>query len=253
MLFHDFLEALLRSWGREPKGTTVWQLLKEVLQNLPFGVKTEMVEIVPEQSVTKSTSWEDVHQNEMRDLVIEVNGDSNYLVKINDKDYMCKSEFVGGEDFYMIGDNETVPFSIEIYDNMSVVTWKQSLGETITLSIYEEREVVTPIDPKFVGASGGGGAFVVNFTQVGGNSVTSDKTLADVENALSKGLQVVGILSMKAGDTSVTSISQLVGVVSGQFASFAAVTAGTDSANIMHFKLESTGNTTFSTIALATT
>ena len=35
----------------------------------------------------------------------------------------------------------------------------KDLGETITLAIYEEQEVVQPLDPKFVGASGGGAIF----------------------------------------------------------------------------------------------
>lgn len=190
----------------ETDGANTFEVHHEKVNSLPYeampagypGTKTEMVEIVPEQSVTKTSSWDDVHQNEMRDFVIDVNGDSNYLVKINGNDYKCKAEFVGDEDIYMIGDNETVPFSIEIYDDMAVVMWKQSLGETITLAICEEQEVVKPIDSKFGGTIA---LYSVNFDKNylfkdkdGNEKITKAELLPLIENGCN-----IAIVYMEAG------------------------------------------------------
>ena len=99
MTIANRLKRITSKWGVESKSHTIEDVLEDLENGLPFGVKTEMVEIVPEQSVTKSTSWDDVHQKEMRGFVIEVNGNSDYLVNINGKDYKCKAEFDSVEDF----------------------------------------------------------------------------------------------------------------------------------------------------------
>ena len=153
MLFHNFLRALMEAWGHKPKGTTVWQLLKEVLQNLPFGTKTEMVEIVPEQSVTQQGDAGDY----WRAYIDKAN--ANSVIK-DDNEYTIV--FNGKSEKMVVIDTEIEKngnFLIEIDEDGINIEWNKDLGETITLAIYEEQEVVQPLDPKFVGASGGGAIF----------------------------------------------------------------------------------------------
>ena len=163
MLFHKFLRALLEAWGHKPKGTTVWELLKEVLQNLPFGTKTEMVEIVPEQSVTGEFNEEDGVNSISLETNIPLEQRDNLKsleVTFNGVKYEC--DFIIDEygDRYAgapWGDFSKYPFTIyaggynEDPNVYLDINWSAELGETITLAIYEEKETVTPLDPKFVG------------------------------------------------------------------------------------------------------
>lgn len=156
MLFHDFLEALLRSWGREPKGTTVWQLLKEVLQNLPFGVKTEMVEIVPRQSVTKTSSLGGTCISSAVDVELFVG--KKYKVNLNGVYYDAEAKegpaddmIVCGNELFVGGDVDTgEPFAIINIPGNKNMIWLAELGETITFALYGEGEVVKPIDIKYL-------------------------------------------------------------------------------------------------------
>ncbi len=167
MLFHKFLRALLEAWGHKPKGTTVWELLKEVWQNLPFGVKTEMVEIVPEQRF----KGRDEQLDETEYYVIpsqdyEIGYHTlipgiKYIIVINGVKYegVCYSE--SEKNYVDITANVDMP----AVDNIILwveerieqrelnIGWHYSLGETITLAIYEEQEIVIPLDPKFVGGN----------------------------------------------------------------------------------------------------
>ena len=156
------LNKLAKAWGIEPDYTSVPEALEAIAENPPFGVKTEMVEIVPEQSVTRNMPSDHsavyIHVIDSPSYKI-ING-SVYNVVLNEKSYNLgsRTEYIGGSPVVVLGSSTETdltepPFSIE-YDtemNVCMITWLKSLGETITLAIYEEQEVVKQIDPKFVG------------------------------------------------------------------------------------------------------
>lgn len=157
MLFHNFLRALMEAWGHKPKGTTVWELLKEVLQNLPFGVKKQLVEILPEQSVTgqympAGDGYPAVYVDDIPTDTDLFKIGVKYKVKINNTSYDVEAMSLEDNMVMLMIDEAQ---SISHYGGGMVLSWAENFGETITLAIYEEQEVVEPLDPKFVSASGG--------------------------------------------------------------------------------------------------
>lgn len=119
---------------------------------LPFGVKTEMVEIVPEQSVTGERNEEMTDDDgkmivgfaidDLPECDIPDNSNSKYTIIINGKQYTGTAE--NGEIF--------IPY-LFYTDRGDWTWWSADFGETITLAIYEEQEVVKPLDPKFAGGA----------------------------------------------------------------------------------------------------
>ncbi len=191
MLFHKFLRALLEAWGHKPKGTTVWELLKEVWQNLPFGVKTEMVEIMPKQNA-EIDYISDEYANGFVDMdspeyFIE---NETYIVNFDGKDYNCKTFIVDtGDDFYYCLGNGDIfmghssmdaPFIIYTSREMPKLAIYTRDNEVCshTISISQQQEVVTPLDPKFVG-----GSRVVTYTRQNNVLYLEDKevTFFDIQ------------------------------------------------------------------------
>lgn len=133
-----------------------------------------MVEFVSEKIVTGEYN-EDVgcYSTAMTGQgVIELVVGKTYIVVINSKSYKTVCELI--DDGYIgeaptIGDKNpldglsvNMPFQIvrsetNTDDPITILAWKADLGETITLAIYEEQEVVKKLDPKFV--DGGGVTF----------------------------------------------------------------------------------------------
>jgi len=151
------------------------------IKNKPFGVKTEMVEIVPEQSVTGvipevSEGESEFYQSitpptEIASLKLKEN--ASYKVVFNGKEYICKTELweqeftgdgVADVKGYKLSTgsipNGDVGFTIsrgwsvlggQTEDDVNtVIEWSIDNGETITLEIYEEKEIVTPLDIKYL-------------------------------------------------------------------------------------------------------
>ena len=71
--------------------------------------------------------------------------------------------------------------------------WNTELGETITLAIYEEQEVVTPLDPKFVDSVLYGDGLYLYHDKV----FTKKVTKAELEKIATSHLKVVhdGVIS----------------------------------------------------------
>lgn len=131
-------------------GVTSWN----DLEDKPFGVKTEMVEILPEQSVTKETDaggyW--------RAYITKAN--ANSVIK-DGEEYTVV--FNGESESFVVDDGEMEKidnFLIEIYDDRISVEWNKNFGETISLAIYEEQEVVEKLDPLFLPDSEGGASVI---------------------------------------------------------------------------------------------
>lgn len=210
MLFHKFLRGLLEAWGHKPKGTTVWELLKEVLQNLPFGVKKQLVEIVPEQSVTATAeNGECASLENILDIPKEIISSTEKInVTINGKKYECvKSTNQYGTSFFgatIIEEEERLdfseyPFYFAMFEYGDVdfgywnFIWDADLGETITISISTEQEVVIPLDTKFVGGVEPTIFYVDTSTASGPtvNPTHEDGTPVTYEEAVSAGYNVL--------------------------------------------------------------
>ena len=132
------------------------------IKDPPFGTKTEMVEIVPEQSV-KGDNIEFMPNVYMGSLMLSPApmfiGGNKYTIILNSKTYIVigtEYSMEEGESASYIGASssafEDFPFRIDVTlnDDSLGVSWDKSLGETITLAIYEEKEVVKQLDPKFL-------------------------------------------------------------------------------------------------------
>lgn len=138
----------------------------EELPDKPFGVTTEMVEIVPEQSVTSKTAdyvEEAGAHLAILDIVPVVNSD--YDIKFNNKMYhlKCREDIANNgteqKTFITIGapfgetgiDFTEIPFVVQydISKERTMLCWLASLDATVTISIFGEGEVVTPLDSKF--------------------------------------------------------------------------------------------------------
>lgn len=115
---------------------------------LPFGVTKEVVEIVPEQMITAqrnmNTYWNGVIPNTG---ITEVN--KEYIVVINETTYKCVT-FDGGSGVICIGDNSLIdyPFFLSCMGTSSL--WLKELGQTFNFAIYEEQEIVKPIDISYI-------------------------------------------------------------------------------------------------------
>ena len=127
------------------------------LTDKPFGIEIELIEIVPEQSVTGSINT-GIYVAQTTDK-IAVDRNKKYIVTINGKKYtatitnintmtvignLAVSRSPGAED---TGE----PFMISIMPTgNNLLYWEPELGETITLAIYEEQEVVKLIDDNLI-------------------------------------------------------------------------------------------------------
>lgn len=129
-------------------GHNRFEVYHEKLNGLPYeampagypGVKTEMVEIVPEQSVTHVRLVGDRYQAGFK---LPIEGGKDYVVVINGTKYQCVSTEGG-----TIGNNTTqYPFIFR--SDIDSQYWSAELGSPITLEIYEP-EIVTPIDSKYI-------------------------------------------------------------------------------------------------------
>lgn len=178
------IRKITKAWGGKTTGNGISDALSDLYNNLPFGVKTERVEIIPEQSVTHVRLVGDRYQAGFN---LPIEGGKDYVVVINGTKYQCVSTEGG-----TIGNNTTqYPFIFR--SDIDSQYWSAELGSPITLEIYEP-EVVKQIDAKFVGASGGG-AVVVTFNTTDGQNFTADKTLDELLEAVKNGANVVGILA----------------------------------------------------------
>lgn len=191
MTIANRLKSLASKWGIESKSHTIEDVLEDLENGLPFSVEKKMVEIVPEQSVTgelsdNSYTWEG-NIDDIGGIRLEAN--KEYCVIFNNVKYEVTSKNVG-DDFYrciLLGDaiGETPDFSkypfFIVEDGLIMIKWSVDIGKSITFAIYEEQEVVTPLDPKFVGASG------ICFKSDANGNLTCSHTYAEVRAIIFSG------------------------------------------------------------------
>lgn len=152
------LNKLAKMWGCNCRDSaSIEDAIEDIVKNAPFGVKTEMVEIVPEQSVTGEYSGEPPIPippfyryafNNPNLSPLKEEG-TIYIVSINGISYEVENK---GDGLMIYKDDELFFVYNRIPEDMfEGGQWDPSLGETITLAIYEKQEVVKQLDPKFVG------------------------------------------------------------------------------------------------------
>ena len=196
MSIDKIIRKITKAWGGKTTGSGIADALNDLYNNIPFGTKTEMVEIVPEQSVTggidnpenPDASYISIFENPLPlspESVIEVifNGEIYKLdvIGVGDTAY-----YAGNGAIVEVSDNNTgEPFALASFEGTSMLLWNNSLGETITLAIYEEKEVVTKIDAKFVGGvtvyTHDSDGFLYHFdveTQTAGEKVSKEELAA---------------------------------------------------------------------------
>lgn len=126
------------------------------------GTKIEMVEIVPEQSVTSTSMNPTACAYKFSVEQGFLSAGVKYALKINETTYTAVAEAIGTDIRVVFGEDDEM-FYTDMFTGGNgfdlQVIWNKSHGETITIAVYEEQDVVQPLDPKFVGASGGGATF----------------------------------------------------------------------------------------------
>lgn len=142
----------------KPKIVTSWNNLEDK----PFDAKIEMVEIVPEHSVTAYEQYEGICSYTLDEIfdfsvlevgktyIVVINGSTRKTTCISDASVVMGNGWLlwggdyenTGEDFALINQGR----------GEYVLYWETVLGETITLAIYEEKEVVKQLDYKFMPA-----------------------------------------------------------------------------------------------------
>lgn len=151
MAYTNLFRKLANAWGIKTEANTEYGALEAIAENPPFGTKTEMVEILPEQSFTDNydNEEESFYGGTYDYFLLNVESGTEYTFIINGNKYSNK----------FIADGDTR--ACEIYENGHPIVymdnngglnvdWAKELGKTITLAIYEEQEVVTPIDIKYL-------------------------------------------------------------------------------------------------------
>lgn len=170
MSINSEIRKIAKAWGVDTKGSSIKDALKDLRTNLPFGTKTEMVEILPEQSVTgeaRNGMYGVIRREGFESNTFVLSKGKKYIIVLNGKTYESESStfnFGNNADDIIIGDkdisdfsldNPNIPFSISSGEMntggaTNQIMWRTDLGKTITIAIYEEKEVVQPIDIKYL-------------------------------------------------------------------------------------------------------
>lgn len=170
------LNKLANMWGCGCRNrASIEDALEDIVQNAPFGTKTEMVEILPEQSMTDEKVNNGWYGRQFLTELSLVKG-KEYIVIVNGEKRKATLRDISEEWGYESGIAfDDLYIYVDIYireDKGWGVDWSGTLGETITLAIYEEKEVVTPLAPKFVG-----GVLYVDPMNMDDLSLYKDETL----------------------------------------------------------------------------
>lgn len=146
------IRKITKAWGGKTTGNGISDAVRDLAENLPFGTKTEMVEILPKTSVSVRQSG-NRYTGGMNDLVV-ITPSKNYKVIINGAEHIITA--MVERDFYKIKhetSNASEYFSINYNPttNETSIAWSVDMGCPITVAIYEEQEVVTQLPAKFRG------------------------------------------------------------------------------------------------------
>lgn len=153
------IRKITKAWGGKTTGNGISDALSDLYNNLPFGTKTEMVEILPEQSVMQIDEEGQLLYLIKAGFTIEngkeyeavVDGVSYDVIGMSDRGIYAVTD-TGNLDtatVYFVCDPSGVAFPIpEGYG--SVAMFPNGTANT-RVAIYEEQEVVTQLPAKFRG------------------------------------------------------------------------------------------------------
>ena len=122
------------------------------LKDKPFDVKTEIIEVMPETTIIGQSIDESGLYGAEFQQPIDLKAGSMYTVKINDTIYRTMGVihdvgyYFGNASLANLGADTGEPF---LYLQQQL-GWDSTLGETITISIDEVKETITPIDSRFI-------------------------------------------------------------------------------------------------------
>ena len=186
------IRKITKAWGGKTTGNGISDALSDLYNNLPFGTKTEMVAILPEQSVTGhaiGNGWygslfpTEISLVEGKEYTIVINGEKRKATLRDISEEWGYESGIGFDDLYIFDDEGWG------------ADWSGTLGETVTLAIYEEKEIVEQIDPKFVGD------FVVKFSiEPSTGEWIADKTVPEIVKAFKDGVRIIGKKIYEDGD-----------------------------------------------------
>lgn len=182
----ETIRKITKAWGGKTTGNGISDALSDLYNNLPFGVKTEMVEVYKSDNIEYGNHGM-VYLNGMPPMV----ENQEYIVVLDGTTYTSVYEYIEelgvmGCYLYATDNGEVLLFMPD--DVTPVIVGTQDLT---SISVTTEYEVVTPLDPKFVGASGGGEFVVKGITDFTESRWEVDKTFAEAYEAYKKGKKIV--------------------------------------------------------------
>lgn len=126
----------------------------DFIKNKPFGVTTEMVEYVPEQSITSDELYEGQYVY-WGEFDYESGALTSAEVSINSQKYVCDVKFDEEYNVYFVGSYDSNEKTFEmclpaVGETTFSLHWDDSFGETITLKVVGKVETVKKIDLKFL-------------------------------------------------------------------------------------------------------
>lgn len=193
-------------------GVTSWN----DLEDKPFYANKEFVEVVPLQSVT-GRDLGDVYYFDF-DQMPEVG--KQYTIRLNGNEYICATQegqyetsddggyakWIGNASLngkLVPSDNTGEPFLIDSF--WLALSWQKDLGETITIQVSEEKEVVKPLDPKYVDVLGV--VFSREYDEAAeAEVVICTKTFKEIKNAWERRIPIVAFENDGFSQTRFTSI-----------------------------------------------
>jgi hypothetical protein len=177
------IRKITEAWGGKTTGSGIGDAVMDLYNSLPFYAETKVVAIVPEQSILGELN--DQGKYYCAPLLIE-GGFYKCSVILNGVTYQVEyNQGAFGNAGILGGPPTSEPF---VFYN-SLIYWNAELGETITLAIYEEKEIVKPLDPKYTGV------MIVKITPIYSGEfkgVELDKTYEEIHDAQLRGIPVIG-------------------------------------------------------------
>lgn len=154
------IRKITKAWGGKTTGSGIGDALEDLYNNLPFAQKTEMVKIVPLQSVTteESDGWAYAELSPS-DLLKGLMVGETYTVQFNGTEYKCvawehadwNAVVLGnGSIFGAEGKGEDVPFVCDSYPEDKDICVNTAMPETCTISITGPVTSYTHIDPNYL-------------------------------------------------------------------------------------------------------
>ena len=164
-------------------------------------LETKIIDTLPKCTLTGQLGegpWEVYsHEGTYRCPYFVIKPNTDYIVEINGAKYEVTSDGDGSGSGLMVSTPDDFIATI-VYDainDFSGMWWNYDFGPEIEIHIYEKEEIVTPMDPRFVG----GGALTVIFDDRTASSgddsaITCNVSVEEITQAVYAGRPIVSYL-----------------------------------------------------------